>query len=106
MTQRYHASDLSRPQDPAVASLFEQITNALVYELFLSVELHSSGLRFFGLVNDVSFPNLSSLPSSKPARLEALFGLYQQLQAPGHPLRIALDKLQALDLVSIIEGKL
>lgn len=98
-------SDTSRPQDPAVVSLFEQIINALVYELFLSDELHSSGLHFFSLMNDVSWPTLDSLPSSQSARLEALFGLFQKLQAPGHPLRIALDKLQTLDLVRIVEGK-
>ena len=41
----------------------------------------------------------------KTTRLQTLFDLFQKLQAPGHPLRIALDKLQTLDLVRIIEDK-
>lgn len=94
-----------RPQDPAVASFYEQVVNALVYELFFPEELHTVGLRFFDLVNDASVPTLDSLPSQKSARLQALFDLFQKLQAPGRPLRIALDKLQTLDLVRIVEDK-
>jgi hypothetical protein len=56
-------------------------------------------------VNDASLPTLDSLPSAKLARLQALFDLFQKLRGPGHPLRIALDKLQTLDLVRIIEDK-
>jgi hypothetical protein len=95
----------ARPQDPAVASCYEQVVNALVYELFFTEELQTAGLYFFDLVNDVSLPTLDSLPSAQSARLQALFDLFQKLQAPGHPLRIALDKLQTLDLVRTIEGK-
>lgn len=98
-------SDPKRPQDPAVASFFEQVINALVYELFFAEELHAAGLRFFDLVNNANLPALDSLPAAKAARLQALFDLFQNLQAPGHPLRIALDKLQTLDLVRIIESK-
>jgi len=88
-----------------VASFYEQVINALVYELFFSEELHAAGLGFFDLVNDASLPTLDSLPSSKEARLQGLFDLFQKLQMPGHPLRIALDKLQTLDLVRIVEDK-
>jgi adenine-specific DNA-methyltransferase len=98
-------AERSRPQDPAMASFFEQLVNALVYELFFSDELHSSSLHFFDLLNDAKLPLLNSLPSQKSARLQALFDLFQNLQAPGHPLRIALDKLQTLDLVRTIEDK-
>ena len=34
--------DASRPQDPAMASFFEQVINALVYELFFAAELYSA----------------------------------------------------------------
>jgi type I restriction-modification system DNA methylase subunit len=99
------SSGPKRPQDPAVASFYEQLINALAYELFFREELNTVGLRFFGLVNGVSLPALESLPKSKEARLQGLFDLFQNLQMPGHPLRIALDKLQTLDLVRIVEGK-
>jgi adenine-specific DNA-methyltransferase len=98
-------SDSKRPLDPAVASFYEQVINALVYELFFADELQIAGLHFFGIVNDVSLPTLDSLPSRQSARLQALLDWFQKLQAPGHPLRIALDKLQTLDLVRIIESE-
>jgi hypothetical protein len=98
-------SDPKRPQDPAVASLFEQIINALVYELFFLDEISSTGLHFFQVVSDSNLPLLNSLPHQRQMRLDALFRLFQMLDAPGHPMRIALDKLQTLDLVRIVEGK-
>jgi adenine-specific DNA-methyltransferase len=97
--------DASRPQDPAMASFFEQVINALVFELFFADELYSSECHFFDLVHDAKLPLLNSLPSQKSARIQALFDLFQKLQAPGHPLRISLDKLQTLDLVRTIEEK-
>jgi hypothetical protein len=98
-------AEQKRPQDPAMASFFEQVINALVYELFFSDEIHSSSLHFFDLVNAANLPLLTALPSQKSARIQTLFDLFHKLQAPGHPLRIALDKLQTLDLVRTVEEK-
>ena len=92
-------------QDPAVASFFEQLLNALAYELFFPEEFHTASLRFFAFVNDAELPELDSLPSQKTVRLQALLDIFHKLQSPGHPIRIALDKLQTLDLVRIIEKK-
>jgi hypothetical protein len=98
-------SDPTRPQDPAMASFFEQTINALVYELFFAEELHLAGLRVFDLLNNANLPDLDSLPDGRESRLQALFDLFQRLRSPGNPLRIALDKLQTLDLVRIVEDK-
>jgi adenine-specific DNA-methyltransferase len=98
-------SGLERPQEPAVASFYEQVINALVYELFFSEDIRAAGLDFFGLVNNANLPTLDSLPTSNESRLQGLFDLFKKLQMPGHPLRVALDKLQTLDLVRIIEDK-
>lgn len=98
-------SNPKRPQDPAIASFFEQLLNALVYELFFPEEFHAASVRFFALVNDAELPQLESLPSQKTVRLQALLDIFHKLQSPGHPIRIALDKLQTLDLVRIIEKK-
>jgi Eco57I restriction-modification methylase len=94
-----------RPQDPAIASFFEQVMNALVYELFFPEVLHAASLRFFALVNDMELRPVDSLPSQKTVRLQALLDIFQTLQSPGNPIRIALDKLQTLDLVRIIENR-
>jgi hypothetical protein len=94
--------DRNHPQDPQIASYLEQTVNALVYELFFQHELHVAGLRFFELA--ASLPAPATTPSDTAVRLDSLRKLYTKWSAPGHPLRIALDKLQTLDLVRIIEG--
>jgi hypothetical protein len=59
-------SDPTRPQDPAMASFFEQTINALVYELFFAEELHLAGLRVFDLLNNANLPDLDSLHEAGP----------------------------------------
>jgi hypothetical protein len=85
-----------------IASYFEQTVNALVYELFFPEELHAAGLRFFELA--AASPAPAKPPSETAARLDWHRDQFKKLSAPGHPLRVALDKLQTLDLVRIIEG--
>ena len=99
------APDGIYPQAPAVASFVEQGINALVYELFFAEVLHASGLRFFDLLNVASLPKWYSSPPSQAKDLQTVFDLFQKLQSPGHPVRIALDKLQTLDLIRIAEGQ-
>jgi hypothetical protein len=94
--------DRNHPQDPLIASYFEQTVNALVYELFFPEELHAAGLRFFELA--AASPAPAKPPSETAARLDWHRDQFKKLSAPGHPLRVALDKLQTLDLVRIIEG--
>lgn len=48
-------------------------------------------------------PDPASLPETE--RLGTLRKKFEQLHDGAHPLRIALDKLQTLDTVRIIEGK-
>lgn len=45
-----------------------------------------------------------AVPSETVARLDRYRDQFKKLRAAGHPLRGALDKLQTLDLVGIIEG--
>jgi len=95
--------DRNHPQDPLIASYFEQTVNALVYELFFPDELRSADLRFFEIVA-ATIANPSKLEVNANLRLEGYRSQFQKVSAPGHPLRVALDKLQTLDLVRIIEG--
>ena len=96
--------DRNRPGDLAAALFFEQLVNCLIYELFFTKELHAAELHFFALLEDAGLPVLNSLPPGRLARLEELLRLSQKLQSPGNPVRVALDKLQTLDLVRIVEG--
>jgi adenine-specific DNA-methyltransferase len=90
-------------RDPLMQSYMERLLNGLVYELYFSQELHAAGLRLFDLVAQVKLPNLEKFVDAK--KLPVLRELFQDLYDPNHPVRIALDKLQTLDVVRIIEGK-
>jgi hypothetical protein len=91
------------PQDPLMASFFEQWVNALAYELFFPQELHAADLHFFDLIQAEALPQLSNLAESD--RLPRLRKLFQTTYASEHKLRQALYRLGSLDLVRTIEGK-
>lgn len=84
---------------------WERVLNGLVYELYFPEEVHQAGLQLFVLVEQAGVPdmNLDTIP--EPDRLRRLRQLFETLYDGTHPLRIALDKLQTLDTVRIIEGK-
>jgi hypothetical protein len=55
------------------------------------------------LVEQAQLPDIHTIP--EPERLPRLCQLFEALYDGAHPLRNALDKLQTLDTVRIIEGK-
>jgi hypothetical protein len=73
-----------------------------VYELYFPEEVHGAGLRLFELVEQARLPDVNTLPAAE--RLPRLRDLFETLSDPTHPLRLALDQLQTLDTVRIIEG--
>jgi hypothetical protein len=81
---------------------FEQILNGLVYELYFPEEIHGAGLHLFDLVENAKLSDLDAIPEDD--RLPRLRRLFETLYDGIHPLRIALDKLQMLETVRIIEG--
>jgi hypothetical protein len=91
------------PRDPLIAAYFEQWVNALVYELYFPQELHAAGLHFFDLTAEHSLPPVNEW-REKDERLPKIRERLDTLNAAGHPLRRALDQLQTLDLVRIVEG--
>jgi len=97
-------STREHPRDPLIAAYLEQWLNALVFELYFPAELHAAGLHFFDLTAQHTLPPLPEW-NEKTERLPKTRECYEKLSAGGHALRIALDKLQTLDLVRIIEGK-
>jgi len=85
----------------------EQVLNGLaptgsgwMYELYFPEELHAAGLRLFDLVAQ---SRICEMP--EPERLPLLRQKFEQLHDGAHPLRRALDKLQTLETIRIIEGK-
>ncbi len=80
----------------------EQVLNALIYELYLPGEVHGAGLQFFDLVERLGIPDIDAIPESE--RRPRLRAEFEKLYDANHPLRVALSKLQTLEVVGIIEG--
>jgi len=103
---RHHFAEHPETQstrDPLMLAYWERALNGLVYELYFPAEVHAAGLRLFDLIEKAELPGIEKIPEAK--RLSHLRQLFETLYDGTHPLRIALDKLQTLDTVRIIEGK-
>lgn len=85
--------------------------SGLVVELYFPEEVRGSlkdegGMMkgsLFTLVEEAELPDIEKLPEAD--RLPRLRQKFEELHDGAHPLRQALDKLQTLDTVRIIEGK-
>ena len=86
-----------------LAGYFEQVINALIYELFFPQTLHSAGLHFFRLAKEAKLQPLSEM--KKDHELAELRAKFEELYASSHPLRQGLFALDTIEEVRIIEGK-
>lgn len=96
---------IQNSRDPLMLAYWERVLNGLVYELYFSEEVHRAGLRLFDIVGKSGLPDLSLDTTTASPRYQRYRQLFETLYEGSHPLRIALDKLQTLDMVRIIEGK-
>lgn len=116
-------------RDPLMLAYWERVLNGLVYELYFPEEVHGAGLRLFDLVEAAHLPSVEQTILSvraEPGVEQTILSVqaegkgqedtdkivcatlrrkFEELHDSAHPLRIALDKLQTLDTVRIIEGK-
>ena len=99
------STDSPGARDRVMNDYYEQILNALVYELYLPEDLHTAGLKFFDLVEAAKLPRIDNEKKESAALLSALRRKFEELYAPNHSLRAALQKLHTLEPVRIIEGK-
>jgi adenine-specific DNA-methyltransferase len=103
LNEAFHNSREQSTRDPLMLAYWERVLNGLVYELYFPEDVHGAGLRLFGLVENTKLPDVNSL--TEQDRLPRLRQKFEELHDGAHLLRIALDKLQTLDTVRIIEGK-
>jgi hypothetical protein len=102
---RYFASHTERQdtRDLLMQAYWEEVLNGLVYELYFPEEVHGAGLGIFDLVEKAKPPNIEKILEKN--RLPRLRKLFEELYDGHHPLKRALDKLQTVETVRIIEGK-
>jgi adenine-specific DNA-methyltransferase len=82
---------------------FEQLLNALVYELFFEAELHQQHLFFQKYLGEAGPPRLSAIPETK--KTVKLSEFYSKISALRHPIRSCLFSLRSFELIRIIEGQ-
>jgi adenine-specific DNA-methyltransferase len=111
--QNFPVEIAAHSRDPLMRDYYEELLNALVYELYLPDELHAAGLTFFEWVEAARLPNPDPISPSKgnltftdeTKVLTRLRDKYEEISAPSHILRAALQKLHTLEPIRIIEGK-
>jgi len=89
-------------RDQLMISYFEQIIDALVYELYLTDEIHAAGKRFFEPLSAESLPALDEIKGDK---LNALRKIFERLFDRNHIIRQNIFFLDTIESVRIIEGK-
>lgn len=92
----------SNTREQLMLSYWERVLNGLVYELYFPEEVQIAGLRMFDLVDRANLPEINIFTEAE--RVPTLWEKFEDLYTPSHRIRIALDKLQTLDFVRIIEG--
>jgi len=90
-------------RDPLMLAYWERVLNGLVYELYFPEDVHGADLHLFDLVEKAKLPDVNTLAENN--RLPRLRQNFEELHDGAHPLRQALDQLQTLETVRIIEGK-
>ena len=89
-------------RDQLMISYFEQIIDALVYELYLEDEIHEAGKQFFHPLMKESLPALDNIKGDK---LSALRQIFERLFDRNHLIRQNIFFLDTIESVRIIEGK-
>ena len=94
--------NLVHARDYIMVKYFEQIIDGLVYELYLTDELHRAGKYFFKTLLDEHLPPVKEISSDKMSVLRSTF---EHLFDRKHPVRKNLFFLDSLETIRIIEGK-
>ncbi|NJR40013.1 MAG: hypothetical protein HC781_15820 [Leptolyngbyaceae cyanobacterium CSU_1_4] len=81
---------------------FEQLINALVYELYFPAELQAQNLAFAPLLQTENLPSWDDISGDKITELRSMG---DRLSHPDHPVQKNCDRLESVAVVRAIEGK-
>ncbi len=88
--------------DSLMVKYFEQIIDGLVYEIYLTDELHRAGKYFFKPLRDEQLPSIEEITGDKMSALRAIF---ERLFDRKRPVRKNLFFFDSLEIIRTIEGK-
>jgi hypothetical protein len=98
----YKAIDLAYAEERLMVNFFENLIDALVYELYFPDELHEAGKYFISLLEKENLPDLNAIQGDKISTLKQII---KRLTDKNHPLYVNLFFLDSVPVVRIIEGK-
>lgn len=84
------------------ANFFIQLTNAIIYELYLSDEIKKASCNVLKHLNNLTEYNNSHIINIK---LQAIIKIYQEYSNPSHPVNTAIEKMKEIPEIKIIEGR-
>ena len=97
-----NSKDLAHARDYVMLKYFERIIDGLVYESYLSEELHQGGKHFFIPLLDEQLPQPEEVQGDK---MSAFRDIFEHLYERTHPIRKNLFFLDSLEPIRIIEDK-
>ena len=97
-----NSRDLKYARDRVMVGYFNRIIDGMVYEAYLSDELHKGDKHFFQLLLDEQLPRLEEIQGDK---MSAFRDIFEHLHERTHPIRINLFFLDSIKPIRIIESK-
>ena len=97
-----NANLIDSAQDKLMLEYFEQLIDAIVYELYLPEDLHAHNFTFAQPLQAEILPDLDDILDNK---LEAIRTVFQRLYAQDHLIRHNLFLLDTIPVIRLIEGK-
>ena len=87
------------------SDFFEHLIDAMVYELYLPEEITAAGANV--LCHLQNLPDIQPLleKGETEKALKTIEKVYKELSNPIHPVSVAMQKMQEIEEVKIIEGK-
>jgi hypothetical protein len=98
----YNSTDLNFAEERLMSNFFENLIDALVYELYFPEELHEAKKQFMNLIIKENLPDLDAIEGDKVSTLKQIV---RRLTDKNHPLYNNLFFLDSVPVVRIIEGK-
>ena len=98
-----NSKDLKHARDRIMLRYFERIIDGLVYEVYLTEELHQSDKHFLQPLLDENLPSIEEIKRDK---MEMLRNIFELLYERTHLVRRNLYYLSSVKAVRIVEGKI